>query len=480
MSKTNAIPEAATVDTIVDALSSLVTRVPSLGPPLVEFAATVAAVVAEAGSVADAEESIVGATDALAAASLAAVLRAHAPTAEMVKVDGKQYRRLKTASPGTYFGLRGPMKVQRHLYREVGVRNGPTLVPLELNAGLVGGLWTPLAGAAAGHLLQDEPSRDAVQTCRALRVLPYSRSSLERGGERLGQCWEQIRCDAEDQLASAFEVPEKATTVSVSVDRVSIPMEEPLLDDNGAVIVNDEGKERIRVVHRMAYCGIWTLHDADGEPLHSVRYGRMPADGRGPIEETLWGDIEALMLARPTLKLVGLADGAPEMQHMLDRTVGAFDNVEIAIDFWNVVEKVSAAVKATGRDTTEWLPRLRQWLREKTNGPEHVLLVLRSWVLEWEGSPPEALTDAVTYLERNADRMRYKRLRDQGLPIGSGHVEATCKTLVSTRMKRCGARWKTPGGQAVLSLGAVAKSSRWNAAMAILLPTWHTPVEEVA
>jgi len=468
------------VQTIVDAISSLVTRVPSLHAPLAEFAATVLSVVAEGGSLVDAEGAIVAATDALATAGLAEVLRAHEPTAEVVEVGGQQFRRMKAASPGTYFGLRGSMKIERHLYRQVGVRNGPTIVPLELNAGLVDGLWTPLAAAAAGHLLQDEPSRDAVQTCRALRVLPYSRSSLERGGEGLGRRWEEIRSDAEDQLATVFEVPQHATAVSVSVDRVSIPMEEPLLDDNGAVVVNDDGKERIRVAHRMAYCGIWTLHDADGEPLHSVRYGRMPADGHDPIEEMLWGDIEALMLARPTLNLVGLADGAPEMQYMLDRTVGAFDDVEIAIDFWHVVEKVSDAVKATGHDTAEWLPRFRQWLREKDNGPEHVLIVLRSWEVEWKGTPPEALSAAVTYLERNADRMRYKRLRDQGLPIGSGHVEATCKTLVSTRMKRCGARWKTSGGQAVLSLRALAKSSRWNNAMAILLPTWLTPVREVA
>ena len=99
-----------------------------------------------------------------------------------------------------------------------------------------------------------------------------------------------------------FEVPEEATTLSVSVDRVSLPMEEPLLDDRGAVVVDANGKPSVSVAYRMAYCGVWTLHDADGDPLHSVRYGRMPAEGHDPIEETLWGDIEALTVARPTLK----------------------------------------------------------------------------------------------------------------------------------------------------------------------------------
>lgn len=466
---------------IVDPLSSLVTRFPSLAAPLERYAAAVTAAVDAAGCLGDAEGRILSATDGLATAGLAEVLPAHEPSAEIVEVGGRQYRRMKDPSRGAYFGLRGAVKVERRLYREVGVRNGPTIVPLELNAGIVDGLWTPLAGAAAGHLLQSEPSRDAVQTCKALHVMPYSRSSLERGGDGLGRRWEEIRGDAEDRLMAGFEVPEEATTLSVSVDRVCLPMEELLVDDEGEVVVDADGKERIRVAHRMAYCAVWTLHDVEGDPLYSVRYGRMPAEGHDPIEETLWADIEALTIARPTLRLVGLADGAPEMQYMLDRTVGVFDDVEIAIDFWHVVEKVSKAVKATGRHAADWLPSFRKLLRHEECGAERVLLHLRSWELAFEGDEvPEALAAAITYLDGNADRMRYKRLRDKGLPIGSGHVEATCKTLVATRMKRCGARWKTPGGQAVLSLRSLAKSSRWDAAMGILLPTWRTPVREVA
>ncbi|MEK9726198.1 MAG: hypothetical protein VW405_22290 [Rhodospirillaceae bacterium] len=464
---------------IVEALNSLVTRYPSLAAPLAEFAAIVEEVV-DPADMALAEARVLEATDALACAGLTEALGAHASDAAVVEVDGLRYRRLRDPSPGTYFGLRGPVTVKRHLYRQVGVRNGPTIVPLELSAGLVDGLWTPLAAAAAGHLVQSEPSRDAVQTCRALHVMPYSRSSLERAGDLLGERWESIRCEAEDELMRGFIVPEEATTLSVSVDRVSLPMEEAALDERGAVVVDADGKEQVRVAHRMAYCGVWTLHDAEGAPLHSVRYGRMPAEGHGPIEESLWGDIEALTLAKPTLRLIGLADGAPEMQHLLDRTVGVFDGAEVAIDFWHVVEKVADAVKATGRNTVQWLPRFRDWLLTKEPGAEHVLLVLRTWEAQGQGPTPEALSDAITYLDRNAHRMRYKRLRDRGLPIGSGHVEATCKTLVSTRMKRSGARWKPPGGQAILSLRSLAKSSRWDDAMAIMLPTWRGEIRAAA
>jgi len=470
------------VQKIVEPLALLVTRFPALVAPLEHFLRTVADAADTPASLVDAEEQVVAAADGLAIAGLGLALLAHAPSADVVEVEGRHYRRMREPGVGTYFGLRGRTTITRHLYREVGVRNGPTIVPVDLRAGIVDGRWTPLAAAAAGHLLQDEPSRDAVKTCEALRVMPYSRCSLDRGGNSLGARWEEIRPEAEDKLAAGFAVPAEATTVSASFDRVTVPMEEPLVDADGTAVLDGNGKPRVQVVYRMAFCGVWTLHDAEGEPLHSVRYGRMAAEGHDPIEEAMWGDLEALKIARPDLRLVGLADGAPEMQHMLDRTVGIFGgDVEIAIDFWHVVEKVSDAVKATGRQTSHWTPHLKTILRHQDHGAEQVLLHLRSWAIELNGEEvPKALSDAITYLDRNADRMRYKHLRDKGLPIGSGHVEATCKTLVSTRMKRCGARWKNDGGQAVLSLRALAKSSRWDPAMAIVLPTWVSPVREVA
>lgn len=477
-------PEATAVPTIVDPLVRLITLCPAVAAALSSVAEVLLGVLDRGDRVDAAEEQIVAATDGLASAGLAEVLRRHEPTADVVEVEGRLYRRMSAPSKGTYFGLRGPIELERHLFREVAVRNGPTIVPLELNAGLVDGQWTPPAAAAAGRLMQEMPSRDAAQLCRALKVMPYSRSSLERVTCRVGARWEEIRADAEAELIDGFEVPEEAAAVTVSVDRVALPMEEALLDDAGEPVLDlSTGRERLRAAYRMAYCGVWTLHDAEGEPLHSVRYGRLPQEGHGPIEETLWSDLFALKLKKPALKVVGLADGAPEMQLMLDRTAGLFEESStIGLDYWHVIEKLAAAIKATERASSEWLPKFKAFLRTDERGAERVLMTLESWRVAHgdERDPPEALTAAITYVKGNVDRMRYKRLLDQGLPIGSGHVEATCKTLVSTRMKRSGARWKVPGGQAILSLRALAKSSRWEDAMALLLPTWTQPVREVA
>jgi hypothetical protein len=56
------------------------------------------------------------------------------------------------------------------------------------------------------------------------------------------------------------------------------------------------------------------------------------------------------------------------------------------------------------------------------------------------------------YFERNAERMRYPQFRKQHLFVGSGVIEAGCKTVIGSRLKQSGMFWTVGGANAILAL----------------------------
>ncbi len=73
-----------------------------------------------------------------------------------------------------------------------------------------------------------------------------------------------------------------------------------------------------------------------------------------------------------------------------------------------------------------------------------------------------ALGELRTYLENNRGRVDYPRYRELGLPVGSGQVEAQCKSLVGARCKQAGMRnWTYAGAEAVLRLRAAVQDGSY-------------------
>ena len=56
------------------------------------------------------------------------------------------------------------------------------------------------------------------------------------------------------------------------------------------------------------------------------------------------------------------------------------------------------------------------------------------------------------YCERNAERMRYPKFRCRHLIVGSGVIEAACKTMIGSRLKQSGMFWTVRGVNALLVL----------------------------
>lgn len=321
-------------------------------------------------------------------------------------------------------------------------------------------------------------------TARELGRLPYSRSSFERVPHELADVLAPHQAEIEEELIGEFVLPPESRSISVSIDRVSVPMEEPATRPVGRPRKNAP-KRPIERNFRMAYCGTVTLHDAEGKALHTIRYGRMPQGDAVGLAEALAGDVMALLEHDPSLEVMLLADGAPEIWNLLEDQL---DDESLAkkphrlIDFWHFVEKLSAAAKLIHADDAQKVvKRWRKALCEKPHAALRILEELRDSGLEhFRVGVATPVHDGITYIENNHERMKYADAIALGLPIGSGNVEATCKSLVATRMKRPGSRWKEDTGHHVMQLRAFALSDRWSAAMDKLFARHRVPIRRAA
>ncbi len=79
------------------------------------------------------------------------------------------------------------------------------------------------------------------------------------------------------------------------------------------------------------------------------------------------------------------------------------------------------------------------------------------------GVKKDELDTALGYFENNAHRMRYKWFRSRGLFVGSGVVEAGCKSVIGQRLKQSGMHWTVTGADAIIALRCREASSQWEA-----------------
>lgn len=202
---------------------------------------------------------------------------------------------------------------------------------------------------------------------------------------------------------------------------------------------------------------------------------RMPEANKATLKSQLTAEVMGALMQRPDLRVVKLADGAADNWSYLSETLPVGDD---CLDFSHASEHLSEALAgAYGEATPKYHERFetfRAVLRDDLQGAEKVMRALCRLRVRYPHR--QVMQQAVAYFREHRQRMPYARLRAQHLPIGSGVVEAACKTLVSQRLKRSGMRWRHTGGQAILTLRALCQSERFERAWPLLVETYKRPV----
>ena len=429
------------------------------------------------------EEEIAERVAEIECATHASILAAVEVDSPRIEINGKVFARIGYA-PGRYFTMSGSVVIERAVYREMGVRNGPSVDAISLRIGTFGRGWLPKTAGAIAHFVQQLTSREAFESARQIGRLPYSRASFERVAHAVGEEWLPHQANIEDALIEGLEIPDDVTSIGVALDRVSLPMEEPAKRKPGRPR-KGAPKRPIKRPFRMAYCGTVTLHDKDGNCLHTIRRGCMPESSAELLCLAMANDVYRLLERCPGLPIRLLADGAPEMWNLLEAAFpeSAFGEVTRGVDFWHLIEKLAPAAKVVfgDEDADDGRRRWKRSLLRSDGAAAKIRDELRASGHEktWRDSE-QPVRKAITYIDNHLERMRYATARKSGLPIGSGSVEATCKTLVAVRMKRAGSRWKHQTGEHLLQLRALALSDRFDAAMTKLHERRRTAVRPAA
>lgn len=413
----------------------------------------------------DIEAHIITSVRRMSAQAQATAISLYSLQLDALCFEGIRWIKCHKETPVKYHGLDGLIETKTQLYRH---EDDPQrlLNPQALRAGLLLQKYTYLAGEVMLKAAADDTYRGACTLFESAHLIGVKSSQLQRDlvhiQQEVAPEFEQIV----EHGIEALQVPEAATSISVMLDRVSVAMEEPKAKKVGRP-KKHAAKTPVLRSFRMAYASVLTWHDEAGDALGSVRLAALPDQGDAIVADTRQALSKLIKHTDKPLKLVTLGDGAEEMQNKLREITQDFKVDMRLLDFWHAVEYLAPAINECEPDEfSSWFKLLKKGLMEGKNGVKTVLTHLKNMKEEHDGEKLPATNAAITYIENHIDLMNYAQAREMGLPVGSGVVEASCKTIVEVRMKRCGMRWKKPGAQGIMRLRAISTSagSYWRGA----------------
>ena len=389
-----------------------------------------------------------------------------------IEVEGERYHRVLRCDT-TYNSAAGPVRVERSLYRPS--QGGHTVCPLDLRTGIIEGYWTPLAAKQATWVVAHLTPQEGEELFALLGNMTPSKSTLDRLPKALHGHWEAHRPRFEATLRHQEEIPAEAVMMAVSLDGVLAPMKDGQRHAKRTQ-ARAQGKAPSGPAgYQEVGCATVSYYDRHGERLCTRRMARMPETNKVTVKRQLTAEVMGALIQRPDLQVVKVADGAPDNWSYLGETLPL--GVEV-LDFYHAAERLGTALAAAyGEGTPTYQERvetLRTVLRDEPHGVDKVMGALGR--LRTRYPRRQAIHKALAYFREHRHRMHYADLRAHNVPIGSGIVEAACKTLVSQRLKRSGMRWRMIGGQAILTFRALCQSERFERAWSLLGETYKRSV----
>ena len=345
-------------------------------------------------------------------------------------------------------GIFGRFPLERDYYYHAGKDQGRS--PADAALGLEVG-YTPALAKLICLEGADEPTYlKAERHLEQTGGIVISARQIQRVVQRVGssaQVWQERQ-----RQPGACAAPGRY----VSADGTGVPMVAPELKGRRGKQADGTAKTR------QVYLGcVFTQHrtDEQGHPVRdfeSTTYvsSFKSIDEFGPL---LRQEAMGRGLGRAG-QVVLLIDGATGLENM--GRLCFKDSVQI-VDFYHALEHAGHVLEAClGKSHPDYQQRLRRWAKRLLK--DKVQALIQETRRECAGTPQAAAVEqALGYFVRNVSRMQYGTFRAAGWFIGSGVVEAGCKTVIGGRCKQSGMFWSKSGAENILALRCIHSSRRW-------------------
>lgn len=329
---------------------------------------------------------------------------------------------------GTLYGV---VEVERAYYH---CRHcGRGYVPWDAGQGLSGLLWTPrvksLVAQAVGYLTYSE----AVEMLELLSGFRIEESCAERIVAELSG---RLRAEEASQIKGCLEgtviplLPHPPHRLYVATDGVSAHIGGSWHEVKvGLVYRGVPGKTGIDECVGQHYVAAQETAEAFGRRLYAAA-------------------VQAGVQAAHEVIFIG--DGAEWIWNMAELHYPGATQI---LDYYHATEHIHSLARIMYGEQS---PQGERWAKDhcrelKRSGPTSLLRAMKRMKPN-TSEQAEAVQREIGYFTRNKHRMEYGQFRARGLMIGSGPVEAGCKTVVGTRLKRAGMRWSPAGADAVLAV----------------------------
>jgi len=353
----------------------------------------------------------------------------------------------------TFVSALGAIRLERAYYHCPACGHG--FCPRDEALGLESSSLTPgvlRMAASAAALVSFEESSGLLHELAGVEV---SAKQVERVAEALGA---EIAVD--ERQAVEKESP-AAPTLYLGMDGTGVPM-------RASEVVGRAGKQpdASAKTREAKLATVWTAEsrDEEGKPVRdpgSITYSAAIESAATTDTRSELSDFAARVEREATRRgfaearrRVVLGDGAT---WIWNTATELFPEATQILDRYHAKEHLSTVGKVLLGDSQAG----RAWIQQRYDEIDEGRLSFVVAALHPHASQHHEARDCIHYLWNNRRRMRYPKFHRQGLCTATGVVEAGCKVVIGTRLKRAGMHWTVKGANAIIALRCSKLSGRF-------------------